>query len=171
MWELYHKEGWALKNWCFWTVMWRRLLRVPWPARISNKSILKEINPEYTLKGLMMRLKRQSFGYLMWRDDSLKKMMILGKIEGRRGRGWQRMRWLNCITNSMVNSTQFNFNFNSIQFNLSKLWEIVKDREAWCDIVHGVTMIWTWFIEWTVRETIRNQLWSHISLRLSLCKD
>ena len=94
---------------------WRRLLRVPWTARRSNQSILKEINPEYSLEGLMLKLKLQSFGHLMQRADSLEKTLMLGKTEGKRRRGWQRMRWLDRITDSM---------------NLSKLWEIVKDREA-----------------------------------------
>ena len=101
MWELDYKESWVLKNWCFWMWRWRRLLRVPWTARRSNQSILKEIYPEYSLEGLMLKLKLQYFGHLMWRADSLEKTLMLGKIEGRRRRGWQRMRWLDGITNWM----------------------------------------------------------------------
>ena len=99
MWELDYKESWALKNWCFWTVVWRRLLRVPWTARRSNQPILKEIDPEYSLEGLMLKLKLQYFGHLMKRSDSLEKTLMLRKIEGRRR--WQSMRWLDGITNSM----------------------------------------------------------------------
>ena len=101
MWELDYKESWAIKNWYFWTVVLRRLLRVPWTARRSNQSILKEISPEYSLEGLMLKLKLQYFGHLMWRADSLEKTLMLGKIEGRRRKGWQRMRWLHGITDSM----------------------------------------------------------------------
>ena len=114
---------------------WRRLLRVPWTARRSNQSILEEINSEYSLEGLMLKLKLRYFGHLMWRTDSLETLM-LRKIEGKRRRGQQRMRWLDSITDSM-------------NMNLSKFWGIVKNREAWCAIVHGIAKSRTWLSSWT----------------------
>jgi len=145
MWELDHNEGWAPKNWCFWVVVLEKSLQIPLHCKKIKPVILKEINSEYSLEGLLPKLKLQYFGLLKWRANSLEKTLMLEKMEGKRRRGRQRVRWLDSITDSM-------------DMNLSKVWEIVEYRGSWGAPVHGVAKSQTWLSNWktTIQYNVRN---------------
>ena len=134
--ELDYKESWVPKNWWFWTMVLEKTFESSFTVRRSNQSFLKEISPECSLQGLLLKLKLQYLGHLMERTDSLEKTWMLGKIEGGRRRGWQRMRWLNDIT-------------NSVDMNLGKLWELVMEGEACRAVVQELVKSWTWLSDWT----------------------